>query len=61
MKVVGQEQVDFLNDEDVVGVPTALDFDVHNNHLILDCSNHSFHCSNRSFHHIGNPDTTMML
>ena len=35
-----------------------VDFDFHNNHL---CSNHSFHCSNRSFHHIGNPDTTMML
>ena len=42
VEVVGQEQVDFLNDEDVVGVPTALDFDVHNNHLI----NHSFHHSN---------------
>ena len=39
-----------------------VDFEVHNNHLILDCSNHSFHCSNRSFHHIRNPvNYTMML
>ena len=61
MKVVGQEQVDFLNDEDVVGVHTALDFDLHNNHLILDCSNHSFHCSNCSFHHIRNPVNYTMM
>ena len=42
-----------------------VDFDFHNNHLILDCShqcNHSFHCSNRSFHHICNTvNYTVML